>query len=829
MRTLEQESKAQRETKPANPAQGAKQESKPVRKNAQHTAAAAGSTNQKREEKLIAGIPGAEAANAKLSEVTRSVPANAPPPLPANSELRVIGKPATRIDGRMKVTGQAKYTSDIQLPGMLYAALVPSTMPHAQVKSVDTSAAESYPGVKAVHVVQHVYDVAELKDKSKESGKYPTARFVGQPVAAVAATSYPAAVEAARRVKVDYEPLPFVIDLDEARKSDAPPVYPGAAAQGETAGGGGGGEDVQQHGNVRGPSLGPNDKGKGDPKTALESAHTKAEATYRTQVQTHSALETHGVVADWKPDMLTVWASTQSTSSVRDEMAAIFHLPKTKVRVITEYMGGGFGAKFGAGNSGAIAAALSQKTGAPVRLMYQRREEHALGGNRPDSEQTLRIAAGEDNKLAALHLTAYGTAGTATGAGSAGPVQNMYDCPNVLTEESDVFINAGPGTSFRAPGHPQGCFALEQAIDELAEKLGVDPLELRDKNDSHPARREERRIGAQLVNWSQRRKAGSDPGPVKRGIGAAQSVWYRINSMDSACEVRIGRDGSVELLSAVQDIGGGIRTALAQVVAEELGLMPHDIHIRIGDTHFPPGPPSGGSMTTSSITPAARNAAHEAKLQLLQQVAPALGTSADNLALQDGKVIAKNGGKSLTFKQAAAKIKTDEIAARAKRVPDYARAHVTLGGVQFAEVAVDTETGVVKVEKVTAVHDCGRPINPLALESQINGGVLQGISFSMYENRILDRNTGIPVNPDLEFYKIAGPREVPQIKIHIIEDYLALSSTDASGIGEPSTIPTSAAIANAFYNATGARIRQLPMTPANVLAALQAKEKGESA
>ena len=820
----------EQQAKPANPAEGAKQESKPVRHNAEQTAKAPPAQG-KREEKLIAGIPGAEAANAKLSEVTRSVPADTPPPLPANSDLQVIGKPATRIDGRAKVTGQAKYTADVQLPGMLYAAIVPATVPHAHIKSLDTTAAEKYPGVKAVDVVQRVMDVAVLRDKSKDSGKYPTVRFVGQPIAAVAATTYAAAVEAARLVKVEYQELPFVVSLDEARKSDAPAVYPGAASQGETAGGGGGGEEVPQKGNVRGPAIGPNEKGKGDVKSALGSAHTKSESEYRTQVQTHSALEPHGVVADWKPEMLTIWASTQSTSSVRDEMAALFHLPKTKVRVITEYMGGGFGAKFGAGNAGAIAAALSQKTGAPVRLMFQRKEEHALGGNRPDSLQNVRAGAGEDGKLAALHLTAYGSAGTATGAGVGGPVQNMYDCPNILTEENDVFINAGPGTSFRAPGHPQGCFALEQAIDELAEKLGVDALELRDKNDIHPARREERRIGAQLVNWSQRHKAGADPGPVKRGLGAAQSVWYRINSMDSACEVRIGRDGSVELLSAVQDIGGGIRTALAQVVAEELGLTPHDIHIRIGDTHFPPGPPSGGSMTTSSITPAARDAAHQAKTQLAQQVAPALGAKAEDIVMRGGKVYAKSSPeKSLTFKQAAGRMKTDEIAARAKRVPDYAKAHVTLGGVQFAEVAVDTETGFVKVEKVTAVHDCGRPINPLALQSQINGGIMQGVSFALYENRILDRNTGIPVNPDLEFYKIAGPREVPEIKIHIIEDYMALSSTDASGIGEPSTIPTSAAIANAFYNATGVRIRTLPMTPQNVLAVLrQANEKGASA
>jgi xanthine dehydrogenase YagR molybdenum-binding subunit len=821
----------QKETKPANPAEGAKEESKPVKKNAQQTAQSSVAKG-KRQEKLTAGIPGAEAANAKLAEVTRSVPSDAPPPLPVNSDLQVIGKPTNRIDGRAKVTGQAKYTADVQLPGILHAALLTAPVPHARIKSLDTKAAESAPGVKGVHVVEHVLDIAQLKDKSKEaSNKYPTIRFAGQPVAAVAATSYAAAVEAARKIKVDYEPLPFVIDADEARKPDAPTVYPGVATQGESAGGGGGGEDVPQKGNVRGPEIGPEGKGKGDAKSALASAHAKSEAEYRTQVQTHSALETHGVVADWKPDMLTVWASTQSTSSVRDEMAALFHLPKTKVRVITEYMGGGFGAKFGASNPGAIAAALSQKTGAPVRLMLQRKEEHALGGNRPDSVQHVRAAADENGKLAALLMTGYGTAGAATGAGTGGPVQNMYDCPNILTEESDVFINAGPGTSFRAPGHPQGCFALEQAIDELAEKLGMDPLELRDKNDSHPARREERRIGAQLVNWSQRRKAGSDSGPVKRGLGVAQSVWYRINSMDSACEVRIGRDGSVELLSAVQDIGGGIRTALAQVVAEELGLRPEDIHVRIGDTHFPPGPPSGGSMTTSSITPAARNAAHEAKQQLVEVVAVALGTKPEDVLLRDGKVRARDGhGKTLTFKQAAAHIKTDEIAARAKRVPDYAKAHVTLGGVQFASVAVDTETGIVKVEKVTAVHDCGRPINPLALESQINGGVIQGLSFALYENRILDRNTGIPVNPDLEFYKVAGPREIPEIQIHIIEDYLALSSTDASGIGEPSTIPTSAAIANAFYNATGVRIRRLPMTPANVLDALQAsQQKGVTA
>ncbi|HEX8474820.1 MAG TPA: xanthine dehydrogenase family protein molybdopterin-binding subunit [Pyrinomonadaceae bacterium] len=782
-----------------------------------------------------AGIYGA-----KMAKIERAVPLDEPPPLGVNEELSVVGRRVPRVDGRLKVTGAARYTADIRLPGMLFARMVTSPHPHARIRSIDVSAAERHPQVRAVHVLDRVLGNAELRDKSKElSTKYPVVRFAGQPIAAVAATSQQAADEAVKLVRVDYEPLPFVVDLERARQRDAPLVFPGAADQAETAGGGGGPKGVTQVGNVRGPVRGgPRGRPLGDVSKGFAEADVTVEGEFHTQVQTHSALETHGVVADWKPDGLTVYSSTQGTLSVRDELAEIFQLKKSAVRVLTDFMGGGFGAKFGAGNYGVLATHLSKKTGAPVRLMLDRKDEHLSTGNRPDSVQRLKIGAKRDGTLTAIQLQCYGTAGTGTGAGTGGPAQNMYECPNVLTEESDVFTHAGPAAAFRAPGHPQGCFALEQLIDELAEHLDIDPLVLRDRIDKSDARREERRIGAERAGWSRRHAAGKGEGTIKRGLGVAQAVWYRIINMDSACEVRVTRDGSVELLSAVQDIGGGIKTVLAQVVAEELGLKPTDIAIRIGDTASPAGPASGGSMTTGSITPSARNAAYKVKQQMLDELAATFGVRASELEMRDGRVsVGGDASKSWTFKQAASRLRTEQIAARSARTDDYggyARKGQGIsmgtglyGGVQFVEASVDTETGFVRVERVVAVHDCGRPMNRLTLESQINGGVLQGISYALYENRILDRHTGKMVNPNLEQYKIVGSRETPQIDVVLIEEYLGRSSTDAGGIGEPSTIPTAAAIANAVYNATGVRMRRLPLTPAYVLSQLQAaRQKG---
>jgi xanthine dehydrogenase YagR molybdenum-binding subunit len=710
---------------------------------------------------------------------------------------------------------------------MLYAKFVNASVPHAKIVSIDTSAAERCPGVRGVHVIQHVLGNAVLRDPALDPVKYPVVRYAGQPVAAVAATTPAMAEEAAALVKVRYDASPFVVDLDKARAPDAPDVFPGAADEEGSAGGGGGPSNVKQTGNIHGPSI----HRRGETDQGFKDADVIVEGHYVTQVQTHSALETHGVVADWKPELLTVWASTQGTASVREELAGFFKIPLTQVRVITEFMGGGFGAKFGAGNPGVVAAALSKKTGAPVRLMLDREEEHLSVGNRPSSDQTLRIGAKKDGTITAIHLVAYGTAGCGTGAGCSGPAANLYQSASLHTEENDVFINAGPASAMRAPGHPQGAFALEQTIDDLAVKLGMEPIDLRDKADTHPVRRVERQIVRESDIWKSRNQvAGADQGPIKRGVGLAQSVWYRFVSMNSSAEVRIHKDGSLEVLSGVQDIGSGIKTVMAQILAEQFGVPPSQIAVKIGDTNYAEGPNSGGSVTTLSLTPAVRDAAWQASQKFLADIAPALGTTSDDVVLVDGEVRSRSGKfEPVSFRRAAGKMTTSQIAVQAKRVSDYdPKKYLTYGGVDVAEVEVDTELGRIHVRRVLSVHDCGRPMNPTQVISQINGGIIQGISYTLLENRLLDPVYGLMVNPDLEQYKIVGSREIPDIDVRLVEAYIGQSSTDASGIGEAAgVVSIGAAIGNAVYNAIGVRVRRTPMTPDVVLAALRAPAQGK--
>ncbi len=761
-----------------------------------------------------------------LKKEKRMFPDDEPESWPANSALASVGKSTPRIDGRAKVTGAAKYTFDVQLPGMLYARRLSATVPHARVLEVDTKEAEVYPGVKAVYVVEKQLDGAKPADPSKEkASKYPTVRYVGQVIAAVAATSTEAAEEAVRKIRVKYEELPFVVDLDQAMKPGSPAVYAGPVDMGGSAGGGGGSKGLPQKGNVRGPAK----KERGDINKGLKEAEITVSGTFRTQVQTHSAMETHGLVVDFKPDQMTVYASTQGPNTVRDELAAVFEMPASKIRVVAEYMGGGFGAKFGASHPGVVAAHLSKRAGAPVRLMLDRHEEHLAGGNRPSSLQTLTIGAKKSGALTAIKLESYGTGGIATGAGVGRVAEELYPAPNFLGEQYDVFTHASPCAAFRAPGVPQGIFAMETMIETLAEKLGLDPIAIRDRFDTDPegatdreARKIERQLGAEAIGWSKRHAPGADKGPIKRGIGLGQSIWWRFVDMGSNAEVRIHKDGGVEVRTSAMDLGTGTRTALAILVAEELGLKPEQIEVKLGDTDYPQGPAAGGSKTLVGVTPAVRAAAWKAKLKLFAEIAPRLKSKPELLEAKGGKVYERgkeNAG--ITMQKACAMMKTDMVSHTAKRAEDYGGPPKGgYGGVQFAEVAVDVETGIIKVERMVAVQECGRLLNPLAVQSQINGGILHGLSWALYENRLLDQKTGRLLNGTLDTYKIAGAKETPQIEVILLEQYVGRTNTDAHGIGEPANIATAAAIANAVYNAIGVRVKTLPMTPETVLAAL---------
>jgi xanthine dehydrogenase YagR molybdenum-binding subunit len=763
-----------------------------------------------RTEKLLFGI-----ASVSLGEIERRIQADEPPPLPPNGALQVIGKPVRRQDARAKVTGAMRFTVDVKLPGLLHARVLRSPLPHGRVRTIDTDAAARQPGVRAVLVIAPPDTIL---------------RYVGAPVAAVAATTQAAADAALRLIRVNYAPLPFVVDLDTARRPDAPLVYPAGEQPSLSIVEIPVASALNLTGNVRGPDT---QGSRGDIAQGFAQAQVVVEGEYRTQTQTHCCLEPHAIVADWRADGLTVWMSTQFTAGVRRELAQTFGLKLSQVRVKVAAMGGGFGSKSQLGTYGRFAVMLSRQVGAPVRLVFDREEEHLDSGNRPGTWQQLRIGARRDGTLTAVSLLEYGTAGVGVGAGVGNFAQALYTCPNFSSAQNDVFINAGRGSPMRGPGNTPGAFAMEQAIDELADRLGIDPLVLRERNDPSAVRREQRRLGAQRIGWERRHPPGADAGPVKHGLGMAQSLWGANVYTNAACEVRLLRDGSVEVLSSVQDLGTGIGTVLAQVVAEEFGLRPDDITVHIGDTDFPAGPPSYGSQTTASITPPARSAAWQVKQMLFRHVAPSLGVAPEQLAARDSRIVVlEDTARGVGFREAAAGLRTDQLSAVATRSDDYggfrrhmgdnAAAQNDLGGVQFAEVSVDTEAGVIRVERVVAVQDCGRPMNPKLIESQVQGGVLMGISYALLEERVIDRHTGHVLNANLEQYKLVGPREAPPIEVLLLENYQGQSATDAYGIAEPANIATAPAIANAVFNAIGVRLRSLPMTPAAVLAALDA-------
>ena len=477
----------------------------------------------------------------------------------AGRSLKFVGQGKTRIDGRERVTGQARFTSDIQLPGMLYGKVLRSPLPHGRIKAIETQKAEGVPGVRAVLTYQNIPPLPFFGGQTYILD--PTVRYAGDEVACVVAEEEEICADALERIAAEYDPLPFVLDAEEALRPDAPRLHPGGNLWK-------GAPDLYERGNLE---------------TGFREAEVIVEEVFKTQTALHNCLETHGSVALWEGDRLTLWDSTQHIFGVRSQAAALLNLPLDKVRVIKRYMGGGFGSKNFMGKYSILAAIAARRTGRAVKILLDRHEENLAAGNRPASTQYLKAGAKKDGTLTALHLRAYTAAGAyALGAPAVGgPVRQLYACPHVKTEQYLVFTNTGPLSAFRGPGYVEGTFALESIMDELAEKLGMDPLSLRLKNYtdlnqttakpySTKGLREAYTTGAQKIHWEDRPPEGQ--GNKRRGRGMASQVWGGSGGPPAYALVKINPDGTATVISGTQDLGTGTKTVLAQIAAEELGL-----------------------------------------------------------------------------------------------------------------------------------------------------------------------------------------------------------------------------------------------------------------
>jgi xanthine dehydrogenase YagR molybdenum-binding subunit len=739
-------------------------------------------------------------------------------------ETKVIGQPLPRIDAYERVSGSAVYPSDLILPDMLFAAILRCPHPHARVLEVDTSEASAMPGV------------AEIIDPSSpeaETGwRYgghrttlidPVCRYEGEVVAAVAAETQDQAQDALRAIKVTYEVLPFVADETRALEEGAPAIHEGGNLVGD--------EPSRYH--------------RGDVEKGFAAADVVLESTYRTDCEIHNPLERHGCVARWEGDRLTVWESSQGVFSVQLWLSSILGLPLANVRVIGTYMGGGFGSKLQPGKYTVLAALLAKRAGRPVKLILSREECLLAVGNRPPSHMWLKAGVKRDGTLTALDFTCTGTGGAFPAGGTSlvdWEVKDLYACDNVRTECTDVYINAGPARPFRAPGHPQGAWALEQMIDALAEAIDMDPVALRLKNLTSVSQANDGRPytstglkdclerGANEFGWTSARKAGGSDGHIRRGVGVAACHWIvGGGGPPSTLIVKMYSDGSVNLNMGASDLGTGTRTVMAMVVAEELAVAPEQIQVEnadTGTTQFATS--SGGSKTVPTESPATRAAAIDVKRQLLEIAAEELETEANDLRLEAGKVVSRTDpDKQIAVNQLAGLQRRRVLIGVGYRGPNPEGKVVNPFAAQFCEVEVNTRTGEVKVLRFVAAHDSGRMLNRLTYRNQVCGGITMGIGFGMTEVRTLDRQTGKMVNRNLHDYKMPTALDVPAEVTPVVIDLndTEANTTGAKGLGEPVTIPTAAAIANAVYDAIGVRVTETPINPTQMCRLLAQAEK----
>ncbi len=698
--------------------------------------------------------------------------------------LNTVGHRTLRIDALERVTGKAQYTGDVKLPGMLYARVLRSPHPHARIRKIDVSRAKALPGVRAVLTYANCDVVWSSGDQQNQRKVFNNpVRYTGEAVAAIAAVNRHIAEEALALVDVDYEVLPFVLDPEEALKPGAPQIHEGGNIS----------PDRQRR---HEPSV----ERRGDIDAGLAAADHVLEDTYQTVHHNNAQLEIRTSLAQWEGPKLTVYASTQGIAMCQRDLARDLGMEEANVRVICHYMGGGFGNKNQSQDYDLLAALLAKEAGAPVKVEYTRKEDFVAVHGRWATKNSYKVGVKNDGTLTAIQQTSITNAGAyrKSSCDVAGP--EVYAVPNLEKITTPVYTNTAVGANYRAPAYPQGVFGIESLMDDVAYSLKMDPVEFRLKNMTRKFRDETAytsygledcvRKGADAFGWKQRWKAeaGAGDGPVKRGAGMAMGMFGSSLGRSSAL-VRVDSKGNYFLHVGVTDIGTAAKTTMGLIAAEGLGVPLEKVTVIWGDTDTCPySVGESGSRTTVQTGQAVVEAVADLKAQMAANGLP-----------KDGEFLTAMATPSPAPMRDAARYSFV--------------AH-------FAEVEVNVETGHVAVVKFTAAHDSGRIVNPLTAQSQVQGGAIQGIGMALHEELRYDPRSGQVLNAGYYGARIMTHLDAPPVDVLWIETDDPYGPYGAKTLGEPTIIPSVAAVANAIHNAIGKRVKSLPMTREKILEVL---------
>jgi xanthine dehydrogenase YagR molybdenum-binding subunit len=736
-----------------------------------------------------------------------------------------VGAAVNRKDGRLKVTGQARYAADHAIQNVVHAIALQSTIARGRVTAIDSELAERAPGFLAIlhhrnapKLYRPANDFMSASKPGEDRVVFEDDRvhYVGQYVAVLVAETLEEARYAASLVKVSYAVENPLVDTQAAMRTVYPPVQ------------------------FFGENL--NTK-RGDPAAAFANAAVAHEATYSTPVEHHNPMEPSASIARWDDDELTLFETTQWVAGARKTVAETLGVPEEKIHIISPFIGGGFGCKGFVWPHSILSAIAARAVARPVKLNLTRKEMFSGCGHRSETTQHVRIAAAADGRLTAIeHDTLVQTSPIDEFIEPCGTTTRfLYSCPNVRIAHRAVRVNIATPTSMRAPGENPGLFALESALDELACKLGMDPVQLRIINhadiNEHTGKpwsskylKECYQVAAERFGWQKRdpRPGSMRDGDLLVGWGMATATYPGIRS-PGAAKVRILQDGSVEVISATQDMGGGTYTTMAQIVSDVIGVPVERIRTNLGDSRLPPAPVSGGSMTTASILPAVRKAARNALTKIVESAlstgdAPFVGLKGDDLVAANGCVFVNGSHPSsgMTYqdvlkRRRLASVEGDGFTGPGRERSEYAFQSF---GTQFVEVKVDPDIAKVSVSRVVSVFDVGKIINTKTARSQGLSGVIMGLGMSLMEHTVYDPRDGSIVTSNLADYAIPVNADVHAIEIDFIDKpdpYIDADGLGARGVGEITVTGVAPAVANAIYHATGKRIRELPITPDKLL------------